>query len=61
MEKMPKMTKAELLQLCKYYKGEERSDENMDNISRRWWAGEELFVNSCLEDPDFFGRVRSSF
>lgn len=59
--KMEMMTKEELLQICKYYKGEVQSDKNMDYMWRRWWAGEELFVSNCLDDPGFFSRMRLSF
>ena len=55
------MTKDELMNLCKYYKGEAECPGKANKNYRLWWGGEKLFVDSCLDDSSFFARIKDTF
>lgn len=54
------MKEKELLQLCKYYKGE-KENPYADPNGTMWWGGEKQFVDMCVKNPQYFERVRSMY
>ncbi len=60
-DKKRRMSKSDLLQICKYYKGEEECPEWADKNFKLWWGGEKLFIDNCLMDSSFFARIRNTF
>ena len=48
------------MKLCKYYHGEEECPY-ADRNSQLWWGGEQLFVESCTRDKDFFDRTKEMY
>jgi len=54
------MTQKELLQLCKYYRGE-KENPYADPNGSLWWGGEKEFVDACKRDSTFFDFVRDMY
>lgn len=52
------MKENNLLDLFKYYKGEERNPNKPNTDEALWWEGEKVFFDTCSQDKDFFSRTK---
>ena len=51
------MTIEQAIQLCKYYKGEDKCPFNPEEKDACfWWHGEQMFCDNLKRDPDFYQR-----
>ena len=54
------MTRAELIKLCRYYKGEEECPFDRGSIDSRLWGGEKMLADNVSCDERFFQRMKDS-